>query len=152
MMMTKWMRIAALALIPLAAACEDDTDGGTDVDPGDDVETIRLTMGSQVVNISSGGAVSGSLDIPRGQTQMTATFLRANGTTLTLPSTGFQINVTPTNTSRVTVARVNNFTVTLNGLQSGAVGLSVALAHGTHNEVGPHTVNATVANATENGN
>jgi hypothetical protein len=150
MMNMKWMRIAVLALIPLAAACEEDGDGGTDVDVGEEVATIRLTMGSQSVDISSVGVVSGTLDIPRGATQLTASFLRANGTSIALPSTGtFQINVTPTNTARVTVARVSNFVVTLNGLQTGAVGLSVELHHGSHAEVGPHTVNATVLPATD---
>jgi hypothetical protein len=150
MMNMKWMRIAVLALIPLAAACEEDGDGGTDVDPGEDVETIRLTMGSQSVDISRGGVVSGTLEIPRGATQLSASFLRANGTSIALPSTGtFQINVTSTNTSRATVARVSNFVVTLNGLQTGAVGLSVELHHGSHAEVGPHTVNATVLPATD---
>jgi hypothetical protein len=150
MMMTKWMRIAVLALIPLTAACDEDDGGGTDVDVGEDVETIRLTMGQQSVDISRGGAVSGTLTIPRGATQLTASFLRANGTTIALPSTStFQINVTPTNTARATVARVSNFVVTVNGLQTGAVGLSVELHHGSHSEIGPHTVNATVAAATD---
>jgi hypothetical protein len=149
-MMTKWMRIAALAFIPMLAACNEDATGPGE-DPGDDVQTIRLTLGTQTVDVSRTGSVGGTFEIPRGQSTLTASFLRENGTPLSLPLTGgFQINLTPSNAARVTVTRVSAYVFTLNGVQTGAVALGVELIHGSHTELGPFTVNATVDPATDN--
>ena len=149
--MTKWMRVAALVLLPMMAACEDDSTGNVPDDIGEEVATIRLTLGSQTVDVAQNGSVSGDFDIPRGPSTMTATFLRQSGTPITLPSTGaFTIGVVSSNTGRVTVAQTNPFSVTLNGVQTGNATISVALVHGSHNEIGPFTVPVTVLPATDN--
>jgi hypothetical protein len=150
-MMTKWLRIAALALIPMMAACTEDNEGTTDVDPADDVATIRLTMGSQSVDISRTGSVAGNFEVPRGPSTVTATFLRSNGTPISLPATGsFQINIVSSNSSRLTVGRTSPFVMTLNGVQTGAVTLQVSLMHGSHDDIGPFNVSATVLPASDN--
>lgn len=148
-MMTKWMRVAALALVPMMAACNED-ETGPDADPGEEVQTIRLTLGTQTVDVSRTGSVAGTFAIPRGQSTVTVSFLRENGTPLTLPATGgFQINLTPSNAARVTVTRVGPYQFTLNGVQTGAVNFGVELIHGSHTELGPFTVGATVDPATD---
>jgi hypothetical protein len=148
--MTKWMRVAALVLLPMMAACEDDATGGDTDDPGEEVTTIRLTMGGQSIDITNGVA-SGTLDIPRGQSTLTATFLRQTGTPVTLPGTGaFTLSVVSSNSARAAVTQTTPFSVTLNGLQTGAVTLNVALQHGSHPDLGPVPVSATVLAATDN--
>ena len=149
--MTKWMRVAALVLLPVMAACEDDATGTTQEDIGEEVATIRLTLGSQTVDISATGSVSGNFDIPRGNSTMTATFLRQSGTPITLPATGaFTISAVSSNTGRVTVAQTNPFSVTLNGVQTGTATLAVGLVHGSHTEIGPFPVPVTVLPAVDN--
>lgn len=148
--MTKWMRIAALVLLPVMAACEGDDGGGPDTDPGDEVETIRLAIGTQTVELTNGTA-NRAMDIPRGNSTMTATFLRANGTAVALPATGsFSIVVTSVNNARVTSTQVSPYVVTLNGLQSGPSTLQVSLRHGSHDELGPWPMTVNVAPATDN--
>jgi hypothetical protein len=150
--MTKWLRIAALALVPIMSACTEDPIIDPDADPGEDVATIRLTVATQTIDIGPGGA-SLSLDLPRGTTTITATFLRANGTTLTLPSTGaFAVNFASNNTNRMTFTRTGNFTGTLTAGLAGPAILSVELLHGSHTDFGPHNVTVNVQPPTDTDN
>ena len=148
--MTKWMRVAALVLLPVMAACEEEATGNNEEDPGEEVAVIRLAIGSQTVDIANGSA-AGTLDIPRGASTLTATFHRQSGTPITLPSTGaFTIAVTSNNTSRVTVSQTNPFSVTVNGLQTGPASLNVSLVHGSHTELGPVPVSVNILAPVDN--
>jgi hypothetical protein len=144
MAMTKWMRIAALALVPMLSACTEDPIIDEDTDPGDDVATIRLQIGQQTVDVGPGGAVL-TFDIPRGESTINASFLRQSGTTLTLPSTGeYSVSFIPATPSRMTFTRTGHFSGTLTGLQTGPTTMQVALVHGSHSDFGPHNVTVNV--------
>jgi hypothetical protein len=149
--MTKWMRVAALVLLPMMAACEEEANGPDEVDPGEEVAVIRLALGNQTVDVAQNGSVSGTLDVPRGNSTLSATFHRQSGTPITLPSTGaFTIGVTSSNPGRVSVAQTNPFSVTLNGVQTGTATLAIRLIHGSHDEIGPFNVTVNVLPATDN--
>jgi hypothetical protein len=148
--MTKWMRIAALALIPMLSACSDDQIVDDDDDLGEEVATIRLTIGQQTVDVDQDGA-NLSFDIPRGTSTITASFLRQSGTALVLPSNGeYAVNFVSANTARMSFARTGDFSGTLNGLQTGPVLMSVELLHGSHSDFGPHNVTVNVLPPTDN--
>jgi hypothetical protein len=148
--MTKWMRIAALAILPALAACSDDQGPVDNDDPADDITTIRLTIGDDVVDITQGGANRG-VDVPRGATSIDAAFLNANGNAVILPGTAsYQLSLVPNNTSRLTFTRTGPFAGTLNGIGTGAVLLEVELEHSDHSHFGPHNVSINVLPATDN--
>ena len=149
--MSKWMRVAALILLPMmAAACSDDSDPIDQGDPADAITTIRLQIGQQTVDITEAAGASRAVDVPRGATAVAATFLNANGNTVTLPSgSTFFIEIVSSNTSRLTYTSTGAFQGTLNGLQSGAASIAVTLMHGSHPDFGPRNVNITVLSATD---
>lgn len=148
--MRKWMRIAALMILPAIAACSDDSDPIDNDDPADAITTIRLVIGSQSVDITESGA-SRAVDVPRGNTAVDATFLNANGNTVILPSnTTYAIQVVSQNTQRLTFARTGAFAGTFNGVQTGPVTVEVSLLHGSHTDFGPRNVTINVLPATDN--
>lgn len=147
--MGKWMRVAALMLLPVMAACSDDNGPVDNTDPGEDVVLIRLTIGTATVDVTAGGASRG-VDVPRGATSIDAAFLNANGNPVTLPaSSTYALDVVSSNTQRLTFTRTGAFSGSLNGLQTGAVTLSVSLVHGSHTDFSPRTVNVNVLPATD---
>ena len=148
--MAKWMGVAALMLLPVMAACSEDNGPIDNADPGDDVAMIRLTIGQATVDVTAGGASRG-VDVPRGATAIDAAFLNANGNPVTFPaSSTFAIEVTSSNTGRLTFTRTGPFSGTLNGIQTGAATISVSLVHGSHIDFQPRTVNINVLPATDN--
>lgn len=147
-MTTKWMRTAALLLLPVMAACEEDPVAS---DPADDLAQIRLLIGTQTININEGGPDK-AITIPFGTTAISATFWRANGTQLSLPSSSYRLDITSANSGRVIFTRgSSNFGGTLNGVTTGSTTLSIGLFHTgeDHYDFGPHNVNITVQQATD---
>lgn len=147
--MSKWMRVAALMLLPAMAACTDDSDPIARDDPAEDIVMIRLNIGGQIVDITEAGA-NRSVDVPRGATTLDASFLNANGNPVTLSSTStYALGVVSSNTSRLTFTRTGPFAGTLNGLQTGAATIAVSIIHGSHDDFSPRNVTINVLPATD---
>ena len=147
--MSKWMRVAALMLLPAMAACSDDSDPIENDDPAEDIVMIRLNIGGQTVDITEAGA-NRTIDVPRGTTALAATFLNAAGNTVTLSSSStYALEVVSSNTGRLTFARTAPFAGNLNGLQTGAATLAVSILHGSHTDFGPRNVTINVLPATD---
>lgn len=147
-MMRRWMRTAALLLMPVIAACEEDP---VVSDPADAVATMRLTLGSQVVAVHENGADK-PIVILTGPSPITASFFRANGTEMSLPSASYRLDITSDNTGRVSFTRgTGSFSGTLNGNIAGSTVLRVSLLRTSDNRVvfGPHPVNITIQQSTE---
>jgi hypothetical protein len=148
--MSKWMRVAALMLLPAMAACTDDSSPVDRDDPAEDIVMIRLNIGGQIVDITEAGA-NRAVDVPRGATSLDATFYNAGGTTVTLSSSStYALGVVSSNTSRLSFTRTGPFSGTLNGLQTGEATLAVSIIHGSHDDFSPRNVTVNVLPATEN--
>jgi hypothetical protein len=147
--MSKWMRVAALMLLPVMAACTDDSDPVDDGDPADAITMIRLTIGSQTVDITEAGA-NRAVDVPRGATAVAASFYNAGGGEVVLSSSStYAIELVSQNTGRLTFTRTGAFAGTFNGLQTGAVTVAVSLLHGSHADFGPRNVTINVQAPTD---
>jgi len=132
------------------ASCTDDEEPIGSSDPADAVVTIRLTIGQETVDVTASGASRSSVDLPRGAITLAATFLNANGTAVTLPSsTTYALDVVSSNTGRLTFTRTGAFTGTLNGLLTGSTTIAVNLIHGSHSHIGPRNVTINVLPATD---
>jgi hypothetical protein len=142
-------RIVAFALmVPVFALAACDEDPEDEGDPADEIEFVRLTVSTQSVTINSAGtATGGPITIARNASgTVTATFLRANNTTVTLPGQ-FEIRLTPQ--AGLTFARTSAFSGTLTaGATAGTVPVSVELFHTGENHVdwggANHRFNVTV--------
>ena len=127
------------AVLALTAFAMPGCDDSVEPEPEPEVETLRLTIGTQTVsvNIDSGVITGGPVVIQRGNTNLLAVFLRADGTPDPLvTATTFRLEVTSSNNAVLTFTRSGPFTGTLNGLQAGTATVSFALFHleENHNE------------------
>jgi hypothetical protein len=133
--------VTALA-IPFAAACDEDP-----VEPHEhaDVAGMLLTVGTQTVTLTEGGA-QGGLTIPNGASTITATFLDDDGDPIALHDDEFELRILPPNATVVTFARTGAFSGTLNGVADGSVIVQVDLYHieEGHADFGPHNLAVTV--------
>ena len=110
------------------SACSD----STEPDPEPAVATLRLVIGTQTVsvNVASGAVTGGPVIIARGNTNVTATFLRADGSAEALVTgTLFRLDGTSSNSAVVTYTSTGAFTGTLNGVQAGTGTVTFALHH-----------------------
>jgi hypothetical protein len=111
------------------SACSDDP---VEADPEPEVATLRLVIGTQTVsvNVASGVVTGGPVVIARGNTNVTATFLRADGSAEPLVTgTLFRLDGTSSNNAVLTYTSTGPFTGTLNGLQAGNGTVTFALFH-----------------------
>jgi hypothetical protein len=91
------------------------------------VTTMRLSVGTQVVEVSESGEVSGGpIVIPVGSTAYSAELFDRDGFALRRPS-DFRLEVTSTNTSTITVRERGNFTGSLQGERRGQTVISFQL-------------------------
>ncbi|MBM4187960.1 MAG: hypothetical protein FJ206_11700 [Gemmatimonadetes bacterium] len=123
---------AAMAAVAFVAGC------GSDEEEGEpEVETMRLVIGATTVNINAACvAVPASVTIPAAGAQMTASFLKADGTPETLVTdTEFEIRIEPA--GRFT--RASAFAGTITGGAAGSAQLSFELFHKVeqHEDFGP---------------
>jgi hypothetical protein len=123
--MKQFSRILAFAvLLPVSLLACDDED---EPDPGAEVASVRITSGTQTVTINEGGTATGSLTIPRNTaTAITVTALRANGSTVALPS-DFRFDVFPP--ASITFGRTGNFAGTLTGTTAGTFSVPSCIFH-----------------------
>jgi hypothetical protein len=136
-------RILAAALaIPFVAACDEDP---IEPDEHAEVAEMRLTVGSQTVIFTEGGAQSG-LTIPNGNATVTATFFDEDGDAIALHDDEFEVRIVPPNTNVVTFTRTGAFTGTLNGVADGTAVVEVGIWHldENHYDFGDFDLNVTV--------
>lgn len=132
----------------LVAACSDSTDPD---DQENEVVTMRLTVGTQVVNVSDNGTVTGGpLVLAVGANTITAAFLKANGQPdeHVVPAE-YQLNVVIDGGAPITFTRstTNPFsgTLTASATVTGAT-LQFSLYHleEDHDDFGPFPVTVNV--------
>jgi hypothetical protein len=151
MFMRKPRRLLAMfamaLLVSFTAACDDDP-AAEEEDPADLIETMRLTVGAQVINVrkADGNVTGGPIVKGPGATTITATFLDASGNTVSGLDAEFELRVTSGNTAFVTFTGVSAFAGTLNRVAAGSTTLTVGLFHAgeQHFDVGPFPVAITV--------
>ena len=130
-----------LGLTLAESACDD-----TEEPQEPAVVTMRLTVGAQVIDVTEGTVTGGPIVI-NGNTNLSATFLKADGSVETLVTADeFELRVTPANTNLVTFTRTGAFAGTLNRVAAGGTQLEVALFHliEQHEDFGPVDVAITV--------
>jgi hypothetical protein len=123
-------RAAPLLLITLLlGGCKDDPIQAT---PEPTFATMRLTIGTQVINIANpGGAVTGGpILLQRNvSTPVTATFLLANGQPDPIVvASSFELRITPVS-GGVTFARTGTFAGTLTAPTAGPAAATFTLYH-----------------------
>ncbi|HXV85510.1 MAG TPA: hypothetical protein VD793_02370 [Gemmatimonadales bacterium] len=137
-----WAAPLALGVALLGGSCPDE------VEQEPEVAAVRLTVGTQTVEVSDNGTVTPAAGITiNATTNLSATFLRADGSTETLVTDAeFELRVTSQSTGVVTFTRTGPFAGTLNKLSTGPTQLSVELFHlvEQHPDFGPFPVPITV--------
>ena len=126
------------------AACDDDpVDPGHD--DGEEVSTIRLTIGTQVLNIVDGQS-TGTATVSVGTTPVSVVFLADDGDTIDLHADEFEIRITPAAQSGLTFTRTSAFAGNLQATSTGTKTLQIILYHleASHAELGPYMVTVIV--------
>ncbi|MGE0160321.1 MAG: hypothetical protein AB7T31_12995 [Gemmatimonadales bacterium] len=142
----RFARIVLLAGGMVLAGCNDDPV----VEDEPEVATMRLTIGSQVVDVDDTGAVTGGpIALTTGvNPTVTAQWLKADGSAETLVTSGvFELRAEPANTAVVTFTRTGAFAGTLDGLTAGSTQIEFSLFHleEGHEDFGPFDVDVTVS-------
>jgi hypothetical protein len=137
--------LVLLTVLGLAAVsnCQSKETGVEDMEAS--VSSVRLTVGSQTIAISSAGTITGGpITVTRPTAApISASFLNAAGAQDPVAHGGnFQLNATPADTSILTFTRSSAFAGTLTGVTAGSTNLSVSLFHvtGGDNDFGPFPV------------
>lgn len=151
-MSRRWTVSAALLLATAMGACKDSTGDAGDAEP--DVATMRLTVTGQApVSVSANGTVTGGpLRVGVGESVVTATWLRADGTVDPNVTTAkFQLKVTvPATITGLAFARnaTNPFSGTFSAQAAGTVNAQFSLLHveENHEDFGPFTVPVVIGN------
>jgi hypothetical protein len=103
------------------------------VEPEPEVETMRLVVGSQTINVQPNAACAvtgGPIAIGSGNTAVSVQWLKADGTPETIvTATDFELAVTPANTAVVTFSRTGAFTGNLVGGTNGSTQVNFGLFH-----------------------
>lgn len=113
------------------AACGGDSPTDPHDDHAEEVDAVRLTVGTQVVEVDIGGTVTGGpILIPVGTSvAVTAAFLDHDGHVLELHDDEFELRLVPANAGVVTFARTGPFAGTLTGVAAGQTTLAVLVWH-----------------------
>ncbi len=140
---SRFRRLAALAVVALALTACKDNDDAHEVD----VDFMRITLGAQTVTVNATGAVTGgTLSLSQGvATNVSVAFLNSSmQDALGEHADDFQVTITPG--AGITFARTGPFAGTLTGSTAGTVSVSFALLHidENHEDFGPFPVNITV--------
>jgi hypothetical protein len=141
--MKRWLGFLVVPIVLASSGCEDDPIGV--VEP--DIAVLRLTIGTQIVEITeaTGAATNLPIRIPLGATTITATPFRADGTPDPhVNARDFVLSVTPANATLVTFTRGTTLNGTLNGLVRGSTTVTIEITHGDHADFGPHSVAITI--------
>lgn len=139
--MVRNRRLAPLvAVFAALAACASPTE-----QEHAEADEIRLTVGSQTVVITPGGA-QGTITLSGASAAVSAAFFDHDGEPVALHDDEYELRVTPADAGVVTFSRSAAFAGTLNRVSSGTTTLDVALFHleEAHEDFGPHPVTVTV--------
>lgn len=124
------------------ASCGSDPMAEEEDEP--EVATMRLTVGSQSIDVADDGTVTGGpISIPVGSTTVSAQFLLANGQPEPLVTADvFQLNVDSDDASVASFSRGGAFNGTLVGAAAGNTILRFSLFHieEGHEDFGPFPV------------
>lgn len=139
---------AMLALSLATGACGDDP-MVMDEEEEPEVAIMRLTVGTQTIDVGETGTVTGGpIAIPVGSTAVSVVWLKADGTPEDIvDDVEFQLNVDSNNTSVVTFSRTDAFSGSLVGVGAGSTTLDFSLFHKLemHEDFGPFPVSVTVS-------
>ena len=138
-------RLSGLALGALLAV----TGCSTTEEAEPDVSSIRVTVGTQTITISSNGTVTGGpITITRPTAPaLSASFLKADGTQDAIAhGSDFELNAVSASATLLTFTRTSGFAGTLTGLAAGSTQLAVSLRHIADGDAhfGPFNVPVTV--------
>jgi hypothetical protein len=125
----RWAGFALLAVMTTTAAACDNDPTGEDDEP--EIADVRVTIGNQTVTINEAGAQSGTLTVPRGQSNVTVAFLRDNGQPETLVTAAeFELRLVPrTGTTGITFTANGVTGGTINTTSAGQKSLDLQLYH-----------------------
>jgi hypothetical protein len=143
---THRLRLATIVALPVAlvvGACNDEP-----VEQEPDVATMQLTVGTQTITVDNSGNVTGGPIMVSGTVNISAEFLRADGTPEPLVTGDeFELRATPANTGVVTFTRTGAFTGTLTGVSAGTTTIEFELYHliEMHEDFGPFPVSVEVS-------
>ena len=133
----------AMFTLLAVAACDDDP--VEPEDPADAVVTMRLTVGTQAINITDGNVTGGPINLSVGNMAITATFLDDAGAQVT-GLDDFELRVTSDNATVASFNRTGAFAGNLVGAAAGQTILRFSLFHleEQHDDFGPFPVSVTV--------
>ena len=123
--------LTAAVSLTAVAACNDRAE--PDDDPGEEVESMWLVVTQGTTNttytIATSGTVTPSpLRVPAGQSTVTATFLRADGSVVSASDLAdFRLELSPRSGSTLTFTRTGPFVGTLNVTASNGTVIPVTL-------------------------
>jgi hypothetical protein len=140
--------LRALTLLSLgfvAVSCDDDP---TEPEDEPNVATMRLTVGSQTVDVDEDGSVTGGpIVISVGSTAISAQFLLPNGQPDPLVTAAeFQLDVESDDEGVVDFTRASAFSGSLVGVVTGSEIVRFSLLHveKQHADFGPFPISVTV--------
>jgi hypothetical protein len=139
-------RLARFTLLAVALALP--ACNSTDPEEEPEVATMRLTIGTQTIDVDDAGMVTGGPIAISANTSVSAQWLKADGSPEDLVSGAeFQLDVTSDNASFVTFTRTAAFAGTLVRVGPGSTVLRFSLFHTVemHEDFGPFPVNITVS-------
>lgn len=133
-----------IAAVAFMTACDDDPVEPPD-EHADEVDTIRLAIGEETIDITSSGA-EGDITIPVGDTPVSATFWAEDGDEVDIHDDEFEVQILSDDTDVVTYTPSSSFDGTLTGVNAGSAIVEVQLFHleEGHPDFGPHDVNVLV--------
>lgn len=134
---------AALLLAALAlGACDDGP--GAPPPPEPELVTMRITVESQVVEVSSTGVVTGGpINLDNNPAEVTIEFLEEDGgPSVLVTDDDFQVEAVSGATSMFSIARTGAFEFTFTSVATGNTTLGVALIHldPNHTDFGPFNI------------
>jgi hypothetical protein len=137
---------ASLALALAHVACDDDP---MQAEEEPEVATMRLTVGTQTIDVADNGVVTGGpIAIPVGSTAISVEWLLADGSPADdVDGVEFQLDVQTDNAAIVTFTRTGPFVGTLVGVTPGSTTVEMGLLHVLegHHDFGPFVVPVTVS-------
>ncbi len=136
------LRLATLAALLVVGACDDDT---TDpLPPEPEIAIMRITIGADVVDVSSTGEVTGGpISLDGSPVAVTVTFLEADETPVALVTPAeFDLAAVSGAPTIFTITPTGSFEYSFTGVTTGASTVEFELVHTdqAHTDFGPFEV------------
>lgn len=136
--------LAALSLLAILAigGCDDDEGPSQVIEP--ELASMRITVASQEITISSTGVITGGpISIDGDANEVLVELLEDDGgPAADVTSADFRVEAVSGSTTVFTVARVGAFEFTFTGISTGTSSVGLALIHidPNHTDFGPFNV------------